>query len=231
MKAVLVAAVALCAALAGCGDDVTFRYKLGLEVEVDGETQRGFTVVELTYPYVDNVASSARVTGESLALELGPRRLLVALLGRMPARSVWQYNRTSWWGEHGPTLDLMARAYGVPPQQKRSAWLREVARQRGARDLPLNSLPDLFTFDDAANPATVREVDAENLAGTFGSGVRLARATIEITTEPVTTGIESKLSWIRATPSDGMLGGRRGALSSNALANDLNDGKFRRKGW
>ena len=54
----------------------------------------------------------------------------------------------------------------------------------------------LVTFKDINDPKTVERVDPNNLAEAFGQGVRLARASIEITNEPVTTGIEKRLPWM-----------------------------------
>jgi hypothetical protein len=53
-------------------------------------------------------------------------------------------------------------------------------------------------FRDINDPNTVERVDPNNLAASFGPGVRLTRATIEITDAPVTTGIEKELEWLRA---------------------------------
>ena len=40
-------------------------------------------------------------------------------------------------------------------------------------------------------------VDPTNLAATFGPGYRIAKATIEVTDESLTHGIENKLPWVR----------------------------------
>ena len=47
-------------------------------------------------------------------------------------------------------------------------------------------------------PAPVEHVDPDNVAPHFGPSVRLARATIEIVDDPLTTGIEKKLPWLIA---------------------------------
>ncbi|MDR4487064.1 MAG: hypothetical protein R3B83_06010 [Nitrospirales bacterium] len=53
----------------------------------------------------------------------------------------------------------------------------------------------LVTFTDLTDPTTVKVVDPENLAPTFGPGVSLKRITLKITDEPVTAKIESVLGW------------------------------------
>ena len=67
-----------------------------------------------------------------------------------------------------------------------------------AADYPL-----LVTFADPADPTSVQRVDPANLAASFGPGVTLKRITVEVTNDPVTTGIEKRLGW---------LGTQRGAL-------------------
>jgi hypothetical protein len=46
------------------------------------------------------------------------------------------------------------------------------------------------------DPATAERVNPFDLAASFGSGIKLQRATIEMTIDPVTTGIEQKLPWL-----------------------------------
>jgi hypothetical protein len=51
----------------------------------------------------------------------------------------------------------------------------------------------MVTFGDLADPTSVAEVDPDDLAATFGEGVKLKRLTVELTDDPVTTGIEERL--------------------------------------
>lgn len=53
--------------------------------------------------------------------------------------------------------------------------------------------PMLVTFTDLSDPTSVAEVDPDDLAPTFGKGVSLKRITVQITNDPVTTGIEKRL--------------------------------------
>lgn len=45
-------------------------------------------------------------------------------------------------------------------------------------------------------------VDPNDLAANFGPGLRLKGATIEMTADPVTTGIEKWLPWIASLPEN-----------------------------
>lgn len=82
----------------------------------------------------------------------------------------------------------------------------------------------LVTFGDLADPTSVRLVDANNLAANFGEGVSLKRITVQMTDDPVTTGIEGRLQWLPKMYST-MLDGQR-LNNSQALANNLNQGAF-----
>lgn len=63
--------------------------------------------------------------------------------------------------------------------------------------VPEKAYPLLVTFDDINNPASVREVNPNDLAATFGEGYSLKSITLEITDEPVTEGkVEKVLGWL-----------------------------------
>ncbi|MDR4487060.1 MAG: hypothetical protein R3B83_05990 [Nitrospirales bacterium] len=98
-----------------------------------------------------------------------------------------------------------------------------MSTSRFKTEIPRSHYPLLVTFTDLTDPTTVKVVDPENLAATFGPGVSLKRLTLEITDEPVTEGkIESVLGWLK-TIGGGMLDGRRISTinAENRLANDL----------
>ncbi|HBM06154.1 MAG TPA: hypothetical protein DD369_11230, partial [Erythrobacter sp.] len=59
-----------------------------------------------------------------------------------------------------------------------------------------SAYPMLVTFGDLDDPASVERVDPDDLAATFGEGVRLKRITVQITDDPVTSGIEQRLGWL-----------------------------------
>jgi hypothetical protein len=75
----------------------------------------------------------------------------------------------------------------------------QAARGRGPIALPQKLYPQMLRFRDIKDPTTAEVVDPDNLAKSFGPGVRLVRATIEITNEAVTRGIENILPWLPQT--------------------------------
>jgi hypothetical protein len=72
----------------------------------------------------------------------------------------------------------------------------QAAKGRGPITLPPKLYPHFLRFRDIKDPATAELVDPDDLAKSFGTGVRLVRVTIEITGEPVTRGIKEVLPWL-----------------------------------
>ena len=62
-----------------------------------------------------------------------------------------------------------------------------------------SAYPMLVTFGDLDDPTSVERVDPDELAATFGEGVRLKRITVQVTDDPVTSGIGQRLGWLNRT--------------------------------
>ncbi len=92
-----------------------------------------------------------------------------------------------------------------------------------------SAYPMLVTFGDIADPMTIASVDPDDLAATFGKGVKLKRITAELTDDPVTTGMAERLRWL-PNYYDKMLDGRtiNTIEAENRLANDLSQADFSR---
>jgi hypothetical protein len=106
---------------------------------------------------------------------------------------------------------------------------READAPAGPREIGPGDLPRLVTFDDASDPRTVKEVGPRDRAASFGAGMRLRRAAIEVTGDTVTEGaIERALPWLRGM-NKGYLDGNN-TRTSNQLANTLTALDFKRKG-
>ena len=69
-------------------------------------------------------------------------------------------------------------------------------RNRAVVEVAPDSLPMLVRFGDLNDPKSVERADPEHLDASFGPGVKLARATVQLTDEPVTMGIEKRLGWV-----------------------------------
>lgn len=181
---------------------VTVRYRLTLEAEAAGELKTGSGVVEVTYRKIFGIASQYElaidVRGEAVVLDLGSRGVVFALL----KAGADDRSGAEW---------IVLRAFEFPggslPRPVEEG-VRQVELLSGKRELPLTSLPLLVRFRDSNDPQTVESVDSLDMERSFGAGVKLVRATLEIvasgawplnrlgiTGEPITTGIEKKLAW------------------------------------
>jgi hypothetical protein len=214
LRRILPALVALACMLplAACSS-ATIRYRLAIEVETPEGVRSGSSVVQVRYAkQLQLLGASAEwlstITAEAVVVDLGPRGLLFALLkqGADP-RSSPEY--------------IVLRAFGFPhgamPTPAEEGIAR-IAALRGRADLSLDSLPMLVRFRDPADPTTVERVDPRNLAASFGEGVRLTRAWIEITNDPVTTGIMRLLPWLPGRKEQvGYLHGPRADLLKGAV--------------
>src|SRR4029079_4805666 len=69
---------------------------------------------------------------------------------------------------------------------------------RGKWSLAPNDLPTLVTFSNLADPATVRTVRPDQFEKVFGPCVIWRGATIEMTRDSISWGIDSHLPWVRA---------------------------------
>jgi hypothetical protein len=174
MKRLLLIAVVMAAlALSACKPHETWRQKLTLVVDTPAGEVSGSAVVHVS-GNMRQLPGSANeivytVRGEATVVEVLPGRYLFALLG-------------------GSEEQFYAAAKDRFPGMSREEWLPRIPEQTEPVSLLPDHVPMLVTFDDIAKPATVREVDPDDLAATFGEGVRLTVVTLEITEEPVTEG-------------------------------------------
>jgi hypothetical protein len=68
-----------------------------------------------------------------------------------------------------------------------------------ARELPVSSYPRLVMFEDITKPETVKLIEPDNLATTFGSGYEIASIAVQVTKDDVTVGkVEKALDWLGA---------------------------------
>ncbi len=173
--------------LAGCGwfaERWEWNQKLTVEVLVDGESVSGAAVSYVRWQEADALDNySTAYRGEATVIDLGERGVLFALIGE-PTKYIAGYTLHEELGERRSDYETL---------------YPKIAGFRGVRDVPRNRYPLLVTFTDIADPTTVRRVDPDDLAASFGPGVALKRITLEITDEDVTEGrVEAVLGWILA---------------------------------
>lgn len=200
--------------LAGCGGPIyTYRYRLTLAVEADGQVHTGSSVVEVSEWRTSEWSLEprlvkTRVIGEATLVDLGRGRVLIALLEGIPAGTPRSERGGREWIGRSPT-GLLVGLFGLNYQwtEARNDGLAELSRQRAVRHLGANQLPILVTFRNINDPKTLVVVDPNELPTTFGPGVQFKSATIEVTDAPIGTGIEETLPWLRTI--SGYLDGER----------------------
>ena len=218
---------------------VTKRYRLTIEAEVDGQPKIGSSVVEVTWRKQPKIGDWSSLIygsrGEAVVVDLGTRGTMFALL--KAGDDIRSAPET-----------IILRAFGFPGgifqgSNYNSPYeaLRDFERLSGKREMPLTSLPMLVRFRDPDDPKTVEQVDPLNIARNFGAGTKLVRATLEIAPagiwpfnrygmsgEPITTGIEKRLSWLPSYYNLKFDGQRYETASSTLpLANSLSSGVFK----
>jgi hypothetical protein len=223
LRLVTVAALAL--GLAGCWNTESYRYKLTLAVDTPEGVRRGSSVLELVFwdTWFPEKGTMHELRGEALYLDLGPgSRPLIALLTSQLHPKYGKERR--WTRDAGPDDNLLTALYGEALKSNVLDYVRRIARMRGPRKITPADLPDLVTFADVNDPKSVIEVDPNDLQSTLGPNITWHEITLESTDEPITKGIELKLSWIPAY-DDKMLDGEH-YHGKNTLANTLSTANF-----
>lgn len=237
----LIVAVGVAAlALPGCGvagDRLPdYRYRLTVEVETPEGLKTGSSVIEVSTAVAGRNsiptpgAVSHRIKGEAVTVDLGARGLLFALL-RSDDNSDWASN-------------VMFRFVPLPPRPRDpdktfETMFAAMLQQRDAIELP-KTFPDvghlkdqparpmLVRFADIADPKTVEKVDPDDLAVSFGQGVKLRRVTIQLTDGPVTTGIEKRLGWLPSQRGSLIPVPRGKSIGEMPIGSDITEGDFSR---
>lgn len=111
-------------------------------------------------------------------------------------------------------------------------YYRRMLRMSGlSGPIPRDAYPRFVTFEDLSDPASVKLVDPDDLAATFGPGYALKSVTLELTGESVEYGkVEQVLPWLKEySEKHYHLNGKRSLLSNpftDPLATTLSPGDF-----
>ena len=183
---------------------IKIHHRFTLKIESNGTVHTGSGVIETVwYPglkigsaWFGNVWN-AHVRGEAVAVDLEDRGTLFALLTG-PATPEAGGRPGDFFYPHDPER-LSLEAFGVDKIKTdvmTRDFLNEISKRRDTVDLPLDKLPMLVRFTNLSDPRSVERVDPNDLPASFGPGVRMVSATLAVTDDPVTTGIEKKLVWL-----------------------------------
>ncbi len=193
--------------LAGCGEVLAedkapdYRYRLTVEVDTPKGLRTGSSVIEVEQSLggagtAGGLAGKQiyfRTRGEAVAVDLPDGKVLFALL-RSENDIDWA-NRVmlliSSGGNNAPFDQAFKRIVKLKGEKVVPRMWRAVGH------LPRRSAyPMLVTFGDLSDPTSVALVEPDNLSASFGEGVSLKRITVQLTDDPVTTGIEQRLGWL-----------------------------------
>ena len=210
----LVASTAIAFVLTGCTSNTSsFRFRMTVVVETPEGPKTGSSV------YAVGAGNKVKLTseegtrflwdrGEAVAVELPGGKTLFALLKT---------------GAHFEDMATLSMETLDPHFTERYDTVGTAARIAGREGVtsPVAVDPAIYpmlvTFEDINDPTSVELVDPDDLAATFGEGTALKRITVQITDDPVTTGIEERLGWLD-NYYDKMLDGSS-INNSSALAN------------
>jgi hypothetical protein len=170
----------------------SYRYRLTVNIEVDGKVHTGSSVIEVTwYAHFlpELVSFSPELRGQAALVDLGSHGVVVATLingeDYGPARD-------GAWG----AIWIIPRAFGIGT----SVYELPAAlpKLRGRRDLAPDNLPRFVWFSNLQDPTTARKVLSPDFPAVLGPFVRFAGASVEIANDSLVIDIRDKLSWLKA---------------------------------
>jgi hypothetical protein len=187
--------------------DVHVRYRLTVEVQDGDQIKTGSSVIDVSYNIEpawspSHFNSFPRPVGYAPTIDLGEKGMLFLTFSNATRTSAQMIERN----KHAFCLFddigcLPFAAYGKPsgntefPQKK--AALFELLRQRGPRDVPFSTLPELKTYREIDGQHRYLTPRPEDLAATFGPGVELKRVILQLTDDPLTPMPEIWPRWLK----------------------------------
>jgi hypothetical protein len=192
-----------------------YRYRLTVEVDTPEGVKTGSSVIEVETAMSgpNNIPSPGslyvRARGEAVTVDLGERGLMFALM-QSEEDEEWTHRaflhtvpkltdeeRRNLPEDANEFYIWMDRLLAVRFEQKRHLprYIQFGVKQP-AKSGPPNGYPMLVKFDDNTKPETVRRVDPDTLAESFGAGVTLKSITVARTESGMTKSIEKRLPWL-----------------------------------
>ena len=196
-----------------------FRYRVTVEVEVDGNVRSGESVVEVRWvtwpPFIPLDVSrdySIDLHGEAVFVDLGPTHLpLILTLSTSAAEDGCRTCASFGY--------LPLRVYEVMQGREGLSTLGQKMKSRA--EVNRAYWPGFITFENRLEPTSVRFVHPRRLDEVLGPGIRLRAVTIEATDAPVTQRLGENLPWVRKPLKDGFVGHLEGAAARSLYVRDL----------
>jgi hypothetical protein len=199
---------------------IDVRYRLTIEVEDGNQLRVASSVIDVSFAMGSDALnptateSFVPVYGYAPTVDLGEKGLLF-LSFLNPPRTVAQVKERNnvWACQFSDIACLPSAVYRTliinRPFSERKRTLKQLLRQRGPRDVPFSVLPGLVRFVDVDGGHKLVPVSPDDLAASFGPGVRLKRATLELTNDPITPMPPTWPQWLKQSGDtyDGTLRG------------------------
>lgn len=169
----------------------TWNQKITINVETPSGLKSGSIVQKVLWRREMTFRGSPKRTylkGEAASVDLGDGQHLFMVLSAFMSRFPLPVCTFS---------EDMAKArrdlYSIDNFRRMGRSYQKVGRKG---EIPRECLRMMVTFDDITKPETVRRVDPDDLAVTFGPGYALKSVELEITNERVTQGrMKSTFTW------------------------------------
>lgn len=168
----------------------TCRYRLTVNIEVDGKLHSGSSVIEVTWhggPEIGDVGPySPTMRGQAALVDLEDRGVVVATL---TAEDWGWHNSNAGWG----ALWLVPHAFG----DEKGGDHAMLPTLRGKHKLAFDNLPRFLWFTNPQDPTSAKTLLVDDIPRLFGPSARFADAFVEITSDPLVIDIRQKLPWLK----------------------------------
>ncbi|MBL8600038.1 MAG: hypothetical protein JNL14_20060 [Devosia sp.] len=167
---------------------VDVRYSLDVAFDVDGERVVGSSVYDL-------VMSSGGGSGDGTISRVVTKFKGEAIVVPFSGRPTLVILMTSGNKDAFRELFLYACGINIAKDETLQSYFGRIAAVRGPCEVKLEWLK-ILGIGDPSDPKAFRLADSNDLAPTFGSGIRIVSASVSKSDQPVTSGIRAMFPWI-----------------------------------
>jgi hypothetical protein len=181
------------------------RSRLTLVVDTPEGERSGSSVTQETISFPGGLTKAQgwaiwpELTGEAVVVDLGNRGILFSTFESRSSLA-----RMGGGAYNASLASFPQKKFGdgramTGSTEQYASYLDNLNRIKPEATLTSEALPVLVRFGDLNDPASVALVDPQDLAASFGPGVVLKSATVQITDDPITHGIDSRLPWLKSS--------------------------------
>jgi hypothetical protein len=174
----------------------SYRYRLTISVESDGQVHSGSSVIDVGYLFYPKALWQLfapfedRVRGQAVLIDLGAHGTLVAALHSGTGSGHVGVNADALAGR--AFLSFPASASGFPVTLEN---VQAISQTRGLVNLAPNNLPPFIWFPDASDVNNAQLVSPGDFASVIGDATHLTEAQLEISDDPIVLDLNKRLPW------------------------------------